>query len=44
MNEMKSHFAVQSSVTTECVPIFAAKMRIMMIMIKINKNNKNNEK
>ena len=36
---MTTHFTVQSSATTECVPLFAAKMQIMMIMIKIMKNN-----
>ena len=35
-------FAVQSSVTTECVPLFTAKMWIMMIMIKIMIIMKNN--
>ena len=32
---MITHFTVQSSVTTKCVPLFTAKMRIIMIMIKI---------
>ena len=41
---MITHFTVQSSVTTECVPLFAAEVWIMMKMIiKIMKNNKLNE-
>ena len=39
---MMTHFTVQSSVTTECVPLFAAIMWIMMIMAKIIKVMKNN--
>ena len=42
---MITHFSVQSSVTTECVPLFTVTMRIMRIMIKImdqvNNNNTN---
>ena len=34
MMQIKTHFTVQSSVTTECVPLFTAKMQIIMIMIK----------
>ena len=41
---MKMHFTVQDSVTTECVPLFTAKMRIMMIMIKIMKIMNYNKK
>ena len=39
---MITHFIVQSSVTTECVPLITAKMRIIMIMIKIMKIMENN--
>ena len=35
MKIMKTHFTVQSSFTTKCVPLLTAKMQIIMIMIKI---------